>query len=100
MAWPMPIPAPVTRAMRPARGVSIYPLRIEHRAWTSRSNSQSCFYLDTGVSVHYVRREYVNITSFALRNPLVVGGIAVALCLFGLFAFASLGVAITPNVNV
>ena len=37
---------------------------------------------------------------FAIRNPLVVSGIAVALCLFGLFAFFSLGVAIAPNVNI
>ena len=33
-------------------------------------------------------------TRFAIRNPLVVGGIAIALCLFGLFAYFSLGVAI------
>ncbi|HLZ25839.1 MAG TPA: efflux RND transporter permease subunit [Chloroflexota bacterium] len=39
-------------------------------------------------------------TQFSLRNPLVVAGVAVALCLFGLFAYTSLGVAITPNVNV
>jgi hydrophobic/amphiphilic exporter-1 (mainly G- bacteria), HAE1 family len=42
----------------------------------------------------------VNLTQFAIRNPLVVGGITVALCLFGIFAYVSLGVAITPNVNV
>jgi hydrophobic/amphiphilic exporter-1 (mainly G- bacteria), HAE1 family len=42
----------------------------------------------------------MNLTGFALRNPLVVGGIAVALCLFGLFAYAGLGVAIAPNVNI
>src|SRR6202022_4506583 len=39
-------------------------------------------------------------TQFSLRNPLVVAGVAVALCLFGLYAYTSLGVAITPNVNV
>src|SRR5579859_3355158 len=39
-------------------------------------------------------------TQFSLRNPLVVAGVAVALCLFGAFAYTSLGVAITPNVNV
>src|ERR1700687_2536915 len=39
-------------------------------------------------------------TQFSLRNPLVVAGVAVALCLFGWFAYTSLGVAITPNVNV
>lgn len=42
----------------------------------------------------------MNPTRFSIRNPLVVSGIAVALCLFGLFAFTSLGIAITPNVNV
>jgi HAE1 family hydrophobic/amphiphilic exporter-1 len=42
----------------------------------------------------------MNVTRFAIRNPLVVSGIAVALCLFGLFAFLSLGVAIAPNVNI
>jgi hydrophobic/amphiphilic exporter-1 (mainly G- bacteria), HAE1 family len=39
-------------------------------------------------------------TQFSLRNPLVVAGVAVALCLFGIFAYTSLGVAITPNINV
>jgi hypothetical protein len=39
-------------------------------------------------------------TRFSIHNPLVVSGIAVALCLFGLFASTSLGVAITPNVNI
>ena len=39
-------------------------------------------------------------TRFSIRNPLVVSGIAVALCLFGLFAYTNLGVAIAPNVNV
>jgi HAE1 family hydrophobic/amphiphilic exporter-1 len=42
----------------------------------------------------------MNVTRFAIRNPLVVSGIAVALCLFGIFAFATLGVAIAPNVNI
>src|SRR5918912_863502 len=41
----------------------------------------------------------MGLTSFSLRNPLVVAGLAVAVCLFGLFAYTSLGVAITPNVN-
>ena len=41
----------------------------------------------------------MKITEFSLRNPLVVSGIAVALCLFGLFGYFTLGVAITPNVN-
>ncbi|MBV9175349.1 MAG: efflux RND transporter permease subunit [Chloroflexi bacterium] len=39
-------------------------------------------------------------TRFAIRNPLVVSGIALALCLFGLFAYFNLGVAISPNVNI
>src|SRR5437764_2251891 len=41
----------------------------------------------------------MNLTHFSLRNPLVVAGLAVALCLFGAFAYSTLGVAITPNVN-
>jgi HAE1 family hydrophobic/amphiphilic exporter-1 len=41
----------------------------------------------------------VRITEFSLRNPLVVGGLAVALCIFGLFAYLRLGVAVAPNVN-
>ncbi|HET6317308.1 MAG TPA: efflux RND transporter permease subunit [Chloroflexota bacterium] len=39
------------------------------------------------------------ITTFSLRNPLVVAALSVVLCVFGLFAYFSLGVAITPNVN-
>ena len=39
------------------------------------------------------------VTSFSLRNPLVVAAVSVVLCVFGLFAYFSLGVAITPNVN-
>ncbi len=42
----------------------------------------------------------MRITEFSLRNPLVVGGLAVALCLFGLFAYAQLGVATTPNLDI
>jgi HAE1 family hydrophobic/amphiphilic exporter-1 len=41
----------------------------------------------------------VKITEFSLRNPLVVLAVTVALGLFGLFAYMSMGVAITPNVN-
>jgi len=41
----------------------------------------------------------VKITEFSLRNPLVVMAVTVALGLFGLFAYMSMGVAITPNVN-
>jgi hydrophobic/amphiphilic exporter-1 (mainly G- bacteria), HAE1 family len=41
----------------------------------------------------------VQLTRFSLRNPMVVAAITVALALFGLFSYASLGVAITPNVS-
>ena len=33
----------------------------------------------------------MKLTDFSVRNPLVVGGLAVALCLFGLFAYLRLG---------
>ena len=39
-------------------------------------------------------------TRFAIRNPLVVTGVAVALCLFGLFAYTVFGVAIAPTVEI
>jgi HAE1 family hydrophobic/amphiphilic exporter-1 len=42
----------------------------------------------------------VSPTRFAIHNPLVVTGIALALCLFGLFAYTNLGVAVAPNVNI
>src|SRR6266540_1460422 len=42
----------------------------------------------------------MGVTEFSLRNPLVVTGVAVGLCLFGLFAYLTLGVAVTPNVNI
>src|SRR5262245_57346532 len=41
----------------------------------------------------------MKLTDFSIRNPLVVGGLAVALCLFGLFAYLRLGVAVAPNVD-
>src|SRR5262245_46111541 len=41
----------------------------------------------------------MRITQFALRNPLVVGGLAVALGLFGFLAYFQLGVATLPNLN-
>src|SRR5262245_52015678 len=41
----------------------------------------------------------MTLTDFSIRNPLVVGGLAVALCLFGLVAYLRMGVAVTPNVN-
>ena len=31
----------------------------------------------------------MNLTHFSLRNPLVVAGLAVALCLFGVFAYST-----------
>ena len=42
----------------------------------------------------------MGVTEFSLRNPLIVTGVAVGLCLFGLFAYLTLGVAVTPNVNI
>jgi len=39
------------------------------------------------------------VTEFSLRNPLVVASVALALCLFGAFAYLTLGVAVTPNIN-
>jgi hydrophobic/amphiphilic exporter-1 (mainly G- bacteria), HAE1 family len=42
----------------------------------------------------------MKITQFSVRNPLVVSGLAVALCLFGLFAYFRLGVATMPNLNL
>ncbi|MBV9328413.1 MAG: efflux RND transporter permease subunit [Chloroflexi bacterium] len=41
----------------------------------------------------------MGITQFSLRNPLVVAALSVVLCVFGIFAYLTLGVAITPNVN-
>ena len=41
----------------------------------------------------------MKITQFSIRNPLVVIGLAVALCLFGFFAYFRLGVATMPNLN-
>lgn len=41
----------------------------------------------------------MKLTQFSLRNPLVVGLLAVALVCFGLYSFLSLGVGITPNVS-
>jgi hydrophobic/amphiphilic exporter-1 (mainly G- bacteria), HAE1 family len=41
----------------------------------------------------------VKLTEFSLRNPLVITAVTVALALFGLFSYATLGVAITPNVS-
>ncbi len=41
----------------------------------------------------------MRITEFALRNPLLVLAVTVAVGIFGVFAYASLGVAIAPNIN-
>ncbi|HEV8637177.1 MAG TPA: efflux RND transporter permease subunit [Chloroflexota bacterium] len=41
----------------------------------------------------------MKVTEFSLRNPLVVGSLALALCLFGLFAYFRLGVATLPRIN-
>ena len=42
----------------------------------------------------------MQITSFSLRNPLVAAGLAVALCLFGLFAYLRMGVATMPTLDL
>jgi len=41
----------------------------------------------------------VKLTEFAVRNPLVILAITVSVLVFGSFAYAGMGVAITPNVN-
>src|SRR6476646_8709424 len=41
----------------------------------------------------------MKITEFSLRNPLVIAAVTVAIAVFGLFSYLSMGVAITPNVN-
>jgi HAE1 family hydrophobic/amphiphilic exporter-1 len=41
----------------------------------------------------------VRVTEFAIRNPLLVLAVTVAIGIFGTFAYTTLGVAITPNVN-
>ncbi len=41
----------------------------------------------------------MKLTEFAVRNPLVVLAITVSVLIFGAFAYAGMGVAITPNVN-
>src|SRR5947209_3465781 len=41
----------------------------------------------------------MRVAIFSLRNPLVGSAVAVVLCIFGLFAYFSLGVAIAPKVN-
>jgi HAE1 family hydrophobic/amphiphilic exporter-1 len=41
----------------------------------------------------------VKLTEFSIRRPLVILAITVAIGIFGLFAYSSLGVAISPNVN-
>ena len=41
----------------------------------------------------------MNLTQFSLKNPLVVASLAVALCLFGVFAYVTLGIAVVPNAN-
>jgi len=41
----------------------------------------------------------VKLTQFSVRNPFVVAAITVALGIFGLFTYTTMGVAISPNVN-
>lgn len=40
-----------------------------------------------------------SITRFAIRSPLVIGSIAIALAAFGLYSYFTLGVAITPTIS-
>jgi HAE1 family hydrophobic/amphiphilic exporter-1 len=41
----------------------------------------------------------VKLTEFAVRNPLVILAVTTSILVFGAFAYAGMGVAITPNVN-
>lgn len=41
----------------------------------------------------------MKLTDFSVRNPLVVLAVTVSLLVFGTFAYAGMGVALTPNVN-
>src|SRR3954470_60047 len=41
----------------------------------------------------------MKITEFSLRNPLLIFAVTVAVGIFGIFAYRSLGVAIAPNIN-
>jgi hypothetical protein len=41
----------------------------------------------------------MRITEFSLRQPMVVLAIGLSVVIFGLFAYFSMGVAISPNVN-
>src|SRR3954449_8408587 len=44
-------------------------------------------------------RTQVKLTDFAVRNPLVILAVTTSILVFGAFAYAGMGVAITPNVN-
>ena len=41
----------------------------------------------------------MKLTQFSVHNPLVVAAVTIALGIFGLFAYTTMGVAISPNVN-
>src|SRR4051794_13958982 len=41
----------------------------------------------------------MRVTSFALRNPLVITAVTFMIGLFGAFSYANMGIAVTPNVN-
>jgi len=41
----------------------------------------------------------VGLTRFALRNPLVVGAITLALALFGLYSYFTMGIGVVPNIS-
>src|SRR6267143_3346342 len=42
----------------------------------------------------------MNITQFSIRNPLVVGALTVALALFGIYSYLTLGVAVVPSISI
>jgi hydrophobic/amphiphilic exporter-1 (mainly G- bacteria), HAE1 family len=41
----------------------------------------------------------VKVTEFSIRNPLLVAAVTLAIGIFGIFSYASMGVAIAPNIN-
>ncbi len=41
----------------------------------------------------------MNLTQFSIRNPLVVAALAIALALFGIYSYLTLGVAVVPSIS-
>jgi HAE1 family hydrophobic/amphiphilic exporter-1 len=41
----------------------------------------------------------VSLTRFALRNPLVIGAVTLALAAFGLYSYFSMGIGVVPNIS-